>query len=232
MRNIPIPGWTLKYTGLMRLDWFKKNFKRFSVSHGYRSSYSLNAFRTNLEYVKIIQMLWMQGGNFRNKNLYTNINLVEQFNPLVRLDFEMNNSISILTELRKDRTLSLSLDNNYLTEMRGDEYTVGMGYRIKDVRFVTNIGGNRTTLRSDLNLKADVSMRDNITVIRNMEIDNNQVTSGQKLWSLKFTADYAVSKNLTTLFYYDHTFSKFAISTAFPLTTIRSGITLRYNFGN
>lgn len=32
MRNIPIPGWTLKYTGLMRLDWFKKNFKRFSVS--------------------------------------------------------------------------------------------------------------------------------------------------------------------------------------------------------
>lgn len=137
-----------------------------------------------------------------------------------------------MTELRKDRTLSLSLDNNYLTEMRGDEYTVGMGYRIKDVRFVTNIGGNRTTLRSDLNLKADVSMRDNITVIRNMEIDNNQVTSGQKLWSLKFTADYAVSKNLTTLFYYDHTFSKFAISTAFPLTTIRSGITLRYNFGN
>lgn len=116
--------------------------------------------------------------------------------------------------------------------MRGDEYTVGMGYRIKDVRFVTNIDGNRTTLRSDLNLKADVSMRDNITVIRNMEIDNNQVTSGQKLWSLKFTADYAVSKNLTTLFYYDHTFSKFAISTAFPLTTIRSGITLRYNFGN
>ena len=51
-------------------------------------------------------------------------------------------------------------------------------------------------------------------------------------WSLKLTADYSFSKNLTAIFYYDHSFSKAVISTAFPITNIRTGFTLRYNFGN
>ncbi len=34
----------------MKLPWFKKTFKRFSVQHGYRSRYTINQFRTNLDY--------------------------------------------------------------------------------------------------------------------------------------------------------------------------------------
>ena len=33
----------------MKMKWFKKNFKRFSITHGYRSSYTINQFRTNLD---------------------------------------------------------------------------------------------------------------------------------------------------------------------------------------
>ena len=40
-RNVPIPNWSLKYTGLMKLKWFKKNFKRLSISHGYNAMLSL-----------------------------------------------------------------------------------------------------------------------------------------------------------------------------------------------
>ncbi|MDB9961732.1 cell surface protein SprA, partial [Oceanihabitans sp.] len=36
-RDMPIPNWDIKYTGLMKLAWFKQRFKRFSLSHGYRS---------------------------------------------------------------------------------------------------------------------------------------------------------------------------------------------------
>ncbi|NNK75019.1 MAG: hypothetical protein HKP42_03055, partial [Maribacter sp.] len=141
-------------------------------------------------------------------------------------------SVSVLAEVSRDRALSMSFDNNLMTEINGQVYTLGLGYRFKDVKFVTNIGGNKTRLKGDLNLKGDISMRDNITIIRNLDIDNNQVTSGQNLFSLKFTADYSLSKNLNALFYYDHSFSKFAVSTAFPQTTINSGFTLTYNFGN
>ncbi len=235
-RDIPIPNWNIKYTGLMRKKWFKKKFKRFSLSHGYRASYSINSFQTNLEKTQLIndgvRPLNQENGDLLSDLILNNVVLTDQFNPLVRVDFEMKNSVSVLAEVRKDRMLSLSLDNNLLTENNGKEYTLGLGYRFKDVKFVTNIGGNKTRLKGDLNLKADMTLRDNITIIRNLELDNNQITSGQNLFSIKFTADYALSKNLNFLFFYDHSFSKFAVSTAFPQTTINTGFTLRYNFGN
>ncbi len=234
-RGIPIPNWNIKYTGLMKNKWFKKRFKRFSLSHGYRAAYTINSFQSNLE---------KENGAFRSDPgevtdndllsdlILNNVTLVDGFNPLVRVDFEMKNSVSVVAEVRRDRMLSLSLDNNLLTENNGKEYTVGLGYRIKDVTFVTNIGGNKTRLKGDLNLKADITLRDNLTIIRNLDIDNNQITSGQNLLSIKFGADYALNKNLNVLFFYDHSFSQFAVSTAFPQTTINSGFTLRYNFGN
>lgn len=236
-RSFPLPNWNIKYTGFMKIDWFKKRFKRFSVNHGYRAGYTINQFRTNLNYDDDLNngpedAQVDQSGNFLNETLYSNINLVEQFSPLIRLDFEMRNSVKILAEVRKDRALSLSFDNNLLTEINGVEYIIGLGYRLKDITFATSLGGKRTILKSDLNFKADLSLRQNETIVRYLDIDNNQVTAGQDIYGLRFTADYALSKNLTAIFYYDHSFATYAISTAFPQTTIRSGLTLRYNFGN
>ncbi len=235
-RNVPIPNWNLKYTGFMKFKWFKKHFKRFSLTHGYRSSYTINQFRTNLEGVQALEddaiSDFDTNGNFYNRELFSNINLMEQFSPLVRLDFEMKNSVKILAEIKKDRVLSLSFDNNLLTEIIGSEYIIGLGYRIKDVKFKSKLAGPNQTIKSDLNMKADISLRDNKTIVRYLDLDNNQITSGQTIWGLKFSSDYAFSKNLTGIFYFDYTFSDYAISTAFPQTTIRSGLTLRYNFGN
>ncbi|MFZ9003060.1 MAG: cell surface protein SprA [Robiginitalea sp.] len=235
-RNIPIPNWNVKYTGLMKNKWFRKKFKRFSLSHGYRAAYSINSFQTNLERDQLVNSglppLNPETQDLLPEDIINNVVLNDQFNPLIRVDFEMQNSMSVLAEVRTDRALSLSFDNNLLTEINGKEYTVGLGYRFKDVQFVTRMGGERQRLKGDLNLKADVSLRDNITIIRNLDIDNNQITSGQNLLSIKFTADYALTKNLNALFFYDHSFSQFAVSTAFPQTTINAGFTIRYNFGN
>ncbi|WNH08944.1 cell surface protein SprA [Thalassobellus suaedae] len=231
-RDVPIPNWDLKYTGFMKFEWFKKRFKRFSLTHGYRSTYTINQFQSNLDYNANNPEALDQGGNFKNKTLFSNINLTEMFSPLVRIDFEMKNSVKILAEIKKDRLLSLSFDNNLMTEVLGNEYVVGLGYRIKDLRIRSNLAGPSKRIVSDLNMKADVSVRDNKTIIRYLDLENNQVTSGQTIWGLKYSADYAFSKNLTGIFYFDYTFSEYAISTAFPQTTIRSGLTIRYNFGN
>ncbi len=231
-RDVPLPNWDIKYTGLMNLKWFKKRFKRFSMAHGYRANYTINQFQTNLEFNPNNPDELDQGDNFKNPELYANVNLTEQFSPLIRLDMEMKNSIKILAEWKKDRALSLSFDNNLLTEIQGNEYIIGLGYRVQDLTFVTKIAGKKTTLKSDLNFRADLSLRQNETIIRYLDIDNTQVTAGQDIYGIKFTTDYALSKNLTALLFYDHTFSKYSISTAFPQTTIRGGFTLRYNFGN
>ncbi len=236
-RNIPLPNWNIKYTGLMRIPWFKKNFKRFSMQHGYTAGYTINQFNTNLAFNRSTDnnpetAQVDQANNFLNQTLFNTVTLTEQFTPLMRLDFEMRNSVKILAEVKRDRALGLSFDNNLLTEIKGDEYIVGLGYRVKDLTFVTKFGGRRKVLKSDLNFRADMSLRRNQTIIRYLDIDNSQTTAGQDIYGLRFTADYALSKNLTALFFYDHTFSTFAISTAFPQTTIRSGFTMRYNFGN
>jgi len=231
-RNVPLPNWSMKYTGLMDNKWFKKNFKRFSLAHGYKSGYTVNQFRTNLELQANPGDNIDQAGNFKSQTILSNVNLMEQFSPLFKIDFEMKNSVKIGIEMKKDRALSLSFDNGLLTEIKGKEYILGLGYRIKDMKFTTRLAGKKQTLSGDLNLKADVSLRNNNTIVRYLDIDNNQITAGQKLWSGTFKADYALSKNFTTLFYFDYTFSDSAISTSFPQTTMRGGFTLRYNFGN
>ena len=231
-RNVPIPNWAVKYNGLMRYNLFKNNFKRFSLQHNYRASYTINSYRSNFEYDKTPNGL-DASGNFFNKTIMSNINLVEQFSPLIRMDFELKNSLKVLTEIKKDRALSMSFDNNLLTEVKGIEYIVGLGYRFKDVIFSSRLADNPTgIIKSDIIIKSDLSYRKNQTIVRYLDYDNNQLAGGQNIWSLKITADYSFSKNLTAIFYYDHSFSKAVISTSFPMTNIRSGFTIRYNFGN
>jgi cell surface protein SprA len=231
-RSFPIPNWAVKYNGLMRYNFFKKNFKRFSMQHSYRASYTISAFRSNFEYDKTPNGV-DASGNFFNSTIMSNVNLVEQFSPLIRMDFELKSSLKVLTEIKKDRALSMSFDNNLLTEVKGIEYVVGLGYRFKDVIFSSRLADNPTgIIKSDINLKGDLSYRNNQTIVRYLDYNNNQLAGGQNIWSLKITADYAFSKNLTAIFYYDHSFSKAVISTSFPLTNIRSGFTMRYNFGN
>ena len=157
---------------------------------------------------------------------------MEQFSPLFKLDFEMKNSVKILAEVKKDRLLSLSFDNNLLTEIQGNEYIFGFGYRVKDLRIRSSLAGASQIIKSDLNMKLDLSVRNNKTIIRYLDIDNNQVTAGQRIVNFKYSADYAFSQSLTGIFFFDYSFSEYAISTAFPQTTIRTGFTMRYNFGN
>ena len=231
-RSFPIPNWSIKYNGLMRYGMFKKSFKRFSLQHSYRASYTINQFRSNFNFDNDSSGT-DDSGNFYNKTIMSNVNLVEQFSPLIRMDFELKSSLKVLTEIKKDRALSMSFDNNLLTEVKGIEYIVGLGYRFKNVIFSSRLADNPTgVIKGDINLKTDLSYRNNQTIVRYLDYDNNQLAGGQNLWSLKLTADYSFSKNLTAIFYYDHSFSKAVISTSFPITNIRSGFTLRYNFGN
>ena len=232
-KNIPIPNWNIKYNGLMRYNFFKEKFKRFSIQHAYKASYTVNSYRSNLDYNLHANELNPLNGNFYSQTIIGNVNLVEQFNPLIRVDFETKSSFKILAELKKDRALSLSFDNNLLTEVKGIEYVIGTGYRFKDVIFSSKLADSPSgVIKSDINLKIDFSYRNNKTIVRYLDYNNNQLGGGQNIWTFKLSADYSFSKNLTAILYYDHSFSKAVISTSFPMTNIRGGFTIRYNFGN
>ena len=131
----------------------------------------------------------------------------------------------------RSRLYSLGLVNTTLTEDVGSEFVVGFGYILKDLKLKVRFKGKERDLKSDLNIRADFSLRDNQTRISNFLLDDSQITGGQKLFSLKLTADYNISQNFNLKFFYDQMMTKYKISTAFPLSTIRAGLTATFNFG-
>ena len=227
-RDIPIPNWRVNYKGLMQFAWFKKHFRSFNLEHKYNSTYSIIGFSNNLLFGGPTDL----NGNLQPEKLFTGVNLVEEFSPLIKVDMKMRNSFSLRAEVRKDKALNLNFNNNTLTEIRGIEYIVGLGYRFKDVRFKMKTGETTTTFKGDINLKADFGVRNNSTIIRSIDINNNQITGGQKLISIKFIADYALNRSLLASFFYDQNSSQFLISTTFPRKSINAGISIRYTIGN
>ena len=231
-RNIPIPNWTLRYNGFMKMKWFKKNFSSFVVSHGYRSSYTISSFTNNLQYGDDTAFTVTNAAdNYEPQRLIASATLVDEFSPLIKLDMKMKNSFSFRGEIKKDRTLTMNFNNSTLTDIAGTEYIFGLGYVFKNVKMNTRFTGKKTLLKGDINLRADVSLRDNLTQIRYVDEDNDQISGGQRLFSIKFTADYKLSSNLTASFYYNHQTSKYAISTTFPRQAINGGFNIVYNLG-
>lgn len=231
-RNIPIPNWNLRYNGLMKFKWFKKNFSNFAVSHGYNSSYTISSFTNNFQYDPSNPLGTNSSGSYHPELLVSSVSLVDEFSPLIKVDMKMRNSFSLIGEVRKDRTLTMNFNNNTLTDIKGIEYVVGIGYIFKDVKMTTRFTGKKQTLKGDINVRADVSLRDNLTLIRSIDVENDQISGGQKLFSLKLTAEYRLNSNLTASFYYNHQTSRYAISTTFPRQTINGGFNIIYNLGN
>ncbi len=238
-RSTPLPNWRITYKGLMEIGWFRENFRNFTVENSYRSIYTVLSFTNNLKYVDADPYSDINrdiSGNFNPEKLYNGVSLIEEFAPLVRVDLTMKNSFSVRAAFNKDKALNLNFNNNTVTEINGEEIVVGLGYRIKNVRLKFKTGEKITSFQGDINIKADLGFRDNLTVIRSYgftdDIENNQITGGQNLTNIKILVDYSLNKNLLTSFYFDYNKSKFAISTTFPRTAINSGISLRYIIGN
>jgi len=134
-------------------------------------------------------------------------------------------------EIKRSRNLALSFVNNQLTEVVSQEYVIGIGYRLKGVKLkFSNVrGGNgKTKVNSDLNLKADFSLRDNRTILRRIDQNIDQVSSGQKVMSINFSADYMMSDRMTMRFYYDQVINNPYMANQYRNSTTSGGISLRF----
>jgi cell surface protein SprA len=232
-KDVPLPNWRLSYKGFMKIKWFKKNFSNFTITHAYSSSYTIGNMSNNIQYLEDENKVPPVdvNGNYISKVLVSTIALSDGFSPLVKVDMKLKNSLSFRGEVNKDRMLALSFNNNSMSDIRGTEYVFGLGYIIKDLKLRSS-SGRRKALKGNLNMKADISYRQNLTTIRTIDTENTQVTGGQNIFSLKMSADYNLNKNLIATFYYDQSASRFAISTSFPRQSVSSGISITYNLGN
>jgi cell surface protein SprA len=232
--SLPIaPNWRVTYDGFNKIPFFAKYFKTFSIAHGYQAMYTVGNYMTNLQALDEFGFRRFDpSGNFIPLLQLQTVTISEQFSPLINVDATLQNSLIAKFEIRRDRTVSLSLANLQVTEMYGNEVIIGSGYRFRELRLPVRVGGR--PLKSDLNLRGDLSIRDNEVVTRRKNSDQllsqNQLTSGQRIVSIRTSADYNVSSQLNVRAFYDHQINTPKISVSFPTANINFGFSLRFTF--
>ncbi|MFU8842866.1 MAG: cell surface protein SprA [Bacteroidales bacterium] len=239
--KIPLPNWRISYTGLAKLPFLQGIFKSITVNHVYRSSYSIGSYTTNVKFIgdtingKVYPADIAQNknplGDFYPIYEFGMVSITEQFSPLINFDMTLQNSLLAKLEMKKSRNLTLSFANNQLTEVTSDEFIVGSGFRFKDVPLtLANLGGaGARTFRSDLNIKADVSIRNNKTVLRGIDTDLNQISAGQKIVSLNTSIDYMFSRTVTFRLFFDKIINNPYLPSQYRNSTTKGGFSLRFS---
>ena len=72
------------------------------------------------------------------------------------------------------------------------------------------------------------NVRNNKTIIRKVIEDIEQITMGQQIMSIKFSADYVINQRLNIKAFYDKVITNPFISTTFPGAITNAGFSLRF----
>lgn len=236
VRNVPLPNWQVSYNGLNKFKAMQKWVQNFTLRHGYSSTVTVGGMQTNLNSEQDDDGFLMSrdiNNNFISSQQIQNVTVSERFSPLIGMDATWKvggNGLITKFEYSKERSAALSLANNQLTEMTGSEIVVGVGYKFSNVKLPLKFQG-QPLKASDLNVRFDLSIRDNLTVIRKVVENTTQATAGQKVFSIRSTIDYLIGKNLTVSLYYDQQLNTPVIATSYVTGNISSGVRLRFNLG-
>jgi cell surface protein SprA len=247
-----LPNWTIRYSGLGKLPWFRDVFKSVNLNHAYKSIYSVgsyNSYSTFMEYMNGLGFISdTQTGNPIPSSMYnvSTVSINESFSPLLGIDVTLQNNLTAKLEYRTSRVLALSMTSVQINENRSNDWVIGLGYKINNFRFLAGknrrlVKGNRNNQDDnrnarqnvkggshDLNLRLDISLKEQTAISRDIASRTSNASSGSKAFALKFMADYTLSKLLTMTFFYDHqTNTPLLTSSSYPTTTRDFGFSLK-----
>lgn len=232
---IPMPNWKITYTGLGKMEVFKKWVNSITLSSNYTCDYNIGAFtsdvRVPLDDRYDYGTEWVRNeltNNFIAKDVIDQVTINEQFSPLLKVDVNLKNSFQTNFELRKDRNISLSFSNSQLTEVNRISYVIGGGYRFKDVEFNIRMGGsNSRQFKSDILVRADFSLNINRTTLRKIDQNVNLVSSGSKVMNLNLSGEYSLTEKIVLRAYFEMTMNTPFVSNSYPSSTTQGGFALR-----
>ena len=232
---LPMPNWRINYNGLSRLKAFKNIFQTFTLNHSYTGTLAMNSFNSSLMYrdtyaLGFPSFIDSVSGNFVPYFMVPNMTINETLGPLLGIDATFKNSLNIHVDFKKARTLSMSLVDFQLSETKSSEITVGGGMRLKNVTINTRYFG-LNKYKSDVNIKADFGLRDDYTTINRLDQRVSRATRGQKVITISPSIDYILTQSLTLRFFMDRRQSIPYVSNAFPITTTRGGVMIRFLLG-
>jgi cell surface protein SprA len=138
------------------------------------------------------------------------------------------NSLTTRFEWKKSRIVTLNMTSNQVADARIDELVFGAGYRFDNVKIILKTGGVQRSLKSNLNIRFDLSIRDDKTIARKLIEDVDQPVIGQKVFTLGATADYVLSDKFNLQIFCDRTMNNPFVATTFPTSNINFGFSLKF----
>jgi len=246
---IPKPNWQLNYNGLSKLKMFRNIFSNITVKHGYSSTIRVNNFQTSPNYNASDPFVELSpNNNYYSRLEIPAISIQDQFVPIIGISVKTVKDMKLDFEYKMTRSLELGITQ--LRENKSKEIVIGGGYVIKDFggfkkKKAPRKGKNaddgnlspdpapaRTSVAKsrDIRINLSYSLRDDISQIYDLLTGiDAQADRGSKTVTLNPTIEYDVNKNLALRFYFDYSKITPRTSLSFPVTTIRSGVTLRFN---
>ena len=230
-----MPNWRATYDGLSKIPILAKYVKTINLSHLYRSTYSVGSYIASpdsihiysldeeLSTIRDIQNNWLPGVDIQG------VSITEQFGPLVGIDIGFKNSLSTKFEYKKSRNIALSMANNQIIETLNNELVIGAGYKISDLSLIIKSAVGQKGYKTNMNFRADLSIRDNKTIIRPLAEDQIvQASQGQKIVSLKLSADYVLSDSFNIRMFFDRIVNTPLVSSSYPTANTNIGISVRF----
>ncbi len=190
-----LPNWTVRYSGLGRLPWFRDVFKSFNINHSYKSIYavgSYSSYSTFQEYMNGLGFITdATTGNPTPSSMFniSTVSINESFSPLLGVDMTFQNNLTAKLEYRQTRVLSLSMTSVQLNESSSNDWVVGMGYKINNFDFFGLLGnGNKS--RKVKNKKGSGKDEDKNSSQNNSKNTNNKMSGFNTDLNLRLDLSY------------------------------------------
>lgn len=252
---IPRPNWTVNYNGLSKLPIFKNIFSNVRISHGYKSSLTINSFESDLSYDDVIdgeivgqrnpENLDTLNHNYYSRFLVPSVIIDEQFAPLIGIDVKMKNDMNISFSYNKRRGLAMGFISYELAETRSTTYDFGFDWKVKNIRLGFLPGFNAGAKKkkpsgskaeddtkvkqgNDLDILFDLSFADNLTLNHLLDQEAGaRPTRGSKDITISPAIRYDVNKNVNLRFFVDFRKQEPYVSNSYKVITTEGGVTVR-----
>ncbi len=232
-----LPNWRVTYDGLINLGNLRNIFKSFTINHAYQCTYTVGSYNSYLNWLGTgsgdlgftLDELSGQPIPSSPYNIST-VSISERFAPLFGVSTTLKNELQFNAEWRDQRTLTLNTSAGQLVEATTRGLTMGVGYKIVGFNTVLKMKGSQSGVSNDLTVNADFSLQNTQALIRRIESNYTQATSGTRTLSIQFNASYILSRRITLAAYFDHQVNTPLVSNAaYPTSSSSYGLSLNLN---
>lgn len=226
--TIPLPNWNINYNGLTKIKALSKIFTNINFKHAYNGKYSVGDYTRNLKYNE--SETPTQGVDLTPKYQIANVTISEGFMPLIGVNITTKNNWTLGFEYKRSRVLKLFAASFNLTEMRQNEFQMSAGYRVTGLTLPFKRRGRKIYLPNDFRFDLAVSINDNVTIIRKIDVNVNRYTAGMQNIRITPSVTYQINQKVNFALRYNRVIMDPKIATQFYTSLTDFGIELRYTF--